>query len=432
MSENSQLPVAVSPADGRAADRRMRQTLGVMLGNLPFFANLAMHVPLVRHPKVKSVACDGENLYYSADWVLDSEADRIKAAVSRVVMACALKHHTRRGERKYKKWQQASKAVTLPILRAAGLTDETGGMDMSVEEAYEALPDTDDDDDEDGEDNVGGAGGMGLPVAGPSGGPPSHDPDGKGEVLDAPPPPQPQDGDGSGEGNGQGAGGGSRLSEAAARQEQEQKWDDRMHQAAQMSKQAGFMPGGLAELIGEAHSERVDWRVLLERFMAQVSANDYSWRRPNRRFLAQGFYLPSLRDECMGPVVVAVDTSGSMGEEELATAWAETRSAVQAVRPERVTVVQCDAAIQSVEDYAPDDLDAVEFEAKGRGGTMVRPVFDLVDDMREPPAAVVYFSDMEVWEWGDEPDYPVLWVRPVTGDHAPAPPPWGEYVEARA
>ena len=52
----------------------------------------------------------------------ETDAHLIETAMARVVMACALKHHTRRGERDPERWQTPSQLVTHALLRDAGFT----------------------------------------------------------------------------------------------------------------------------------------------------------------------------------------------------------------------------------------------------------------------------------------------------------------------
>ena len=82
-------------------------------------------------------------------WVAKTEAHLIETAMARVVMACALKHHTRRGERDPERWQMASQLVTHALIRDAGFTlppDAEAWDDLSVEQAYDRLPTPEDDD----------------------------------------------------------------------------------------------------------------------------------------------------------------------------------------------------------------------------------------------------------------------------------------------
>ena len=68
--------------------------------------------------------------------------------------------------------------------------------------------------------------------------------------------------------------------------------DDAMHQATNLAKAEGKLPGAIAETVRGAHTARLDWRALLRRFLADSAKNDYSWSAPNHRFIDSGLYLP--------------------------------------------------------------------------------------------------------------------------------------------
>ena len=90
---------------------------------------------------------DGRDIRYAPGWVAETDADRIKTALARVVLACALKHHTRRGERDPERWQLASQLVTHGLLRDAGFVLPPDAEDwdgLSVEQAYDRLPEPSD------------------------------------------------------------------------------------------------------------------------------------------------------------------------------------------------------------------------------------------------------------------------------------------------
>ena len=91
------------------------------------------------------------------------------------------------------------------------------------------------------------------------------------------------------------------------------------------------------------------WRNVLHEFFNTSSKDDYSWSRPNRMFAAAGLFMPSMSSESMGPVDVVIDTSGSIGEEQLNEFAAEIRAIVAAARPKRVRVIYADAAVNHVD-----------------------------------------------------------------------------------
>ena len=358
-----------------------------LLRKQPFFGSLALRLPLRADPSRETLASDGHEIRYSPRWVADTDAHVIETAMARVVMACALKHHTRRGEREPERWQLASQLVTHALLRDSGFTlppDAEAWDGVSVEQAYERLPEPQEDDSggDSGSPSVGGD--MGAVAAAASGGgdegasdspsdssgeadgetqdgsgeggdsdaPASHDPSGTGEIMDA---------GARGDGN---AGDGESPVDVTA---EEQAWDEAMHQAMNLARAEGKLPGGVEETVRNAHASTLDWRTLLRRHMTDAARRDYSWSFPNRRFIDGGLYLPSIRSEGIDAIAVIIDTSGSLPAQTLADFWAEVREVATEIQPESVHILQVDAALQDAAEYAAGDLPD-EIVIKGRGG----------------------------------------------------------------
>ena len=324
--------------------RRVSDCVTALLRDQPFFGSLALRLPIRPDATRETLASEGREIRYSPQWIANTDADLIKTAIARVVLACALKHHTRRGAREPGRWQRASQLVTHGLLRDAGFKlppDAEAWDGISVEQAYDRLPepqegegeesdappsaggdadgpqpDADDDDGGGGgdDDDRGGPGAEdgnapadasdegdpqaddGLVEDGPADAPASCDPSGTGEVMDAPA--------GSDD-----AGAGQAPPDLSA---EEQAWDEAMHQALNLAKAQGKAPGAVEETVRDAHRSTLDWRSLLRRYMTDAAARDYSWSVPNRRFIDSGLYLPSIRSEGMGTLAVIIDTSGSV------------------------------------------------------------------------------------------------------------------------
>ena len=101
--------------------------------------SLALRLPIRADASRETVASDGREIRYSPRWVAEAQAHVIETAMARVVLACALKHHTRRGQRDPERWQRASQLVTHGLLRDAGFTlppDAEAWDGISVEQAY--------------------------------------------------------------------------------------------------------------------------------------------------------------------------------------------------------------------------------------------------------------------------------------------------------
>ena len=102
---------------GRESAHRLCDCVTALLRDQPFFGSLALRLPIRADASRETLASDGHEIRYSPKWVADTDADLIKTAIGRVVLACTLKHHTRRGERDPERWQRASQLVTHGLLR---------------------------------------------------------------------------------------------------------------------------------------------------------------------------------------------------------------------------------------------------------------------------------------------------------------------------
>ena len=131
----------------RESARRISDCVTALLRDQPIFGSLALRLPIRADAGREMLASDGREIRYSPEWVADTDADLIKTAIGRMVLACALKHHTRRGERDPERWQRASQLVIHGLLCDTGfkLPPEAEAWDgISVEQAYDRLPEPQD------------------------------------------------------------------------------------------------------------------------------------------------------------------------------------------------------------------------------------------------------------------------------------------------
>ena len=427
---------------------RISNCITDLLKDQPFFGSLALRLPIRPDRSRKTLASDGKEIRYAPDWVATTDAHIIKTAIGRVVLACALKHHTRRSDRDPERWQHASQLVTHHLLQDAGFKlppDAEAWDGLSVEEAYDRLPDPDGEDTPQSPPPSGspqspgtGAGqeendqdsapqpnqpdaaepeapsddGADPDPDGAGDGQPSEDPAGTGEIMDAAPGADASD-----------------NPDAPDFTQEEQDWDEAMHQALNLARAEGKAPGAIKETIEAAHRSTLDWRSLLRRYMTDTAARDYSWSMPNRRFIDSGLYLPSIRSEGMDSIAVIVDSSGSVDRDTLAAFWSEIRQVAAEIEPRSVIVLQVDAALQDEQHYHPHELPP-RLDVKGRWGTDFRPGFARLAEQHIRPAVCLYFTDMDCSDYPEtRPDFPVLWCNygpPPTDDNRE---PWGERID---
>jgi predicted metal-dependent peptidase len=218
------------------------------------------------------------------------------------------------------------------------------------------------------------------------------------------------DGDGSGETLDQHDWDGADELSPDEKKEIERAIDEAIRQGALI---AGKMGSGGARLLDDVLESKIDWREMLREFVSTTcSGNDYStWRRPNRRYISAGVYLPSGISETVGELVIAIDTSGSIGGRELSQFLGEVSAIAKAVKPQAVRLLYWDTQVCRDEYYTQDKLDDIVKSTKpaGGGGTMVECVPEYLREKQIKPQAVIVLTDGYLGgSWGTW-NCPTLW-----------------------
>ncbi len=169
-------------------------------------------------------------------------------------------------------------------------------------------------------------------------------------------------------------------------------------------KRCGNLPGELADLIKRLrHVEpaKFDWRGYLRRFVGNSSVvyTKKLRRKYNKRYSSN----PGLKIKFKNHICVGIDTSGSVNNDELKEFVNELCHMHKTGH--KITVVQCDTGIRSIEDFNPNK----DFEVKGRGGTSFQPVVDHYNDHGRY-TALIYLTDGEAYKPDNCPKN-TLWVH---------------------
>ena len=167
------------------------------------------------------------------------------------------------------------------------------------------------------------------------------------------------------------------------------------------------MPADLQKIIAELIDVRTPWHQILERHMVNFTKGDYSWARPNRRFIGSGHYLPSTGSIAqMGDAVIQVDVSGSISRTELAHYNGHLKRIIEQCNPERVHVLYTDTKVQRHVVFERGEEFGIEFFSGG--GTHMPAGFDFVDAEGIEPDVFVCLTDGYTG-FDEPPGYPVIW-----------------------
>lgn len=429
-----------------AIDRMRKIRTSLILTN-PFFGSLAMRLKLVEAQYLPqavmtgpqgqtavllrklSCATDGKHFFYNPEFLATLSDLELKGVFCHEILHCALGHPWRLGDRDKLRANHAMDYAINPVVKEAGMTLPS---DCLYDKKFEGLPweqiyvmlqenptqqlkqemammqafGDGGDGEGDGEGQEGDQDGNGKGKG--------KNKDGKGNQK------QPGGSGGSGKDEFDRWGGvvGQDPKEDDGKQ-QESDWKVATVQAATAAKQQGTLPAGLQRFVDELVRNKVDWKSVLRRFVQQHAKADYSWRMPSSRYAAQNLYLPKIYSETMPPIVVGIDTSGSIGGEELNVFHSELTAIIEECKPEKTFLVYCDAEVSNVQEFYPGD--PLDFHPSGGGGTDMPKILEWNEKEGIEPACVIILTDGYTG-FGEPRDYPVLWAITTKDIEAP----WGE------
>ena len=176
---------------------------------------------------------------------------------------------------------------------------------------------------------------------------------------------------------------------------------------------AGKMGTGGERTVADLLQPQVDWREVLREFITDTcKGNDYStYSRPNRRSMHTGIYFPSGITEQVDELVLAIDTSGSIGQRELTAFLSEIKCICDTVKPKCLRILYWDTEVCAEEVYSVDELDTLTQSTKpqGGGGTDVHCVTSYMAKNNISPQATIILTDGYLFGgWGTW-DCPTLW-----------------------
>jgi len=406
---------------------QMHEARWQMLERHPFIGHLAMHLELraVTDCRLDTACTDGTRLYADAAYFLDLSPEQRVGIIAHEVWHCALRHLFRRGDRDRKRFNYAADIETDLLLTKDGfsidlLPYDDSWIGQSAEWIYERIPDF-----------------LAqyqtpdqhfypppkLPFVPPSGDNEPGDAASSSSERDS--------------GSSADAGKKEKQPSADAKksfvhdpdfqlsfdEEEAQEWEQIMEEEASKARGRGELPAHFEQYIAPAKKRAQDWHSLLLSYVTTLFSSELQWIPPSRRHAWQKLYLPGHPRKLYINLVVAVDTSGSVME-ELSHFLTELEALAHSFGDYKITLIQCDAAIQSVREITNDNpmsLDGLAFQ--GLGGTDLRPPFQYVTDhLDELPNVLIYLTDGDGPAPAQEPPYPVIWCLTPDGER---PATWG-------
>jgi predicted metal-dependent peptidase len=364
------------------AEKAVTKARAAIFLSYGFFGHILAKHNITFTDKVDTLAVDGNrNIKVNPSFIAEFKDDnkKIQWALCHEVMHPVLMHLTRRGNRNPKMWNYAGDAVINSLLFESkvgspipGTVNMVGAFAFTTDDIYKRL-----------EQN-----------------PP------------APPPPPPGTGPGPGSGSDPYDNGlGEDLIETTMTDEQmrvaEMQARVDLAEASANAKVRGQFSSELEQFVGRILESDIPWFDKLHEYMQGLQAADYTWTRPNRRFISQGHYLPSTGSvPKMGTVVIQRDISGSVSEVEAAHFNGHVKRLLEECNPQTIHILYTDTKVKRHTQF--DDASEVEFETFRAGGTDMEEGFKFCIDNSIEPELFICLTDGET-QYTKAPPFPVVW-----------------------
>lgn len=308
-----------------------------------FFTTIVFSLKLIWDRCIPTAATDGSSIRMNPDFFMSLLPDERIFLIVHEAMHVALLHMLRLADREHRKWNKAcDHYINLMLIERGFKMPQNGLADskykgLSSDEIYALLPD-----------------------------PPPDD----SFTLDLEPNIAPVD-------------------------SITQDIQDILIRAAMQSKMhgdaPGSIPGDIEIFLNKLLNPKLPWQRILQKYIQNLSKHDYSWRKPNRRFFPN-HYLPSMFSEKLMDIAIAIDSSGSVSDDDFKVFVSETHGILKMMKPDKITLIQFDKVIKSVDNIGSiRDLMNVKFI--GRGGTRIEPVMEWAKENQ--PKLLLVFTDGE-------------------------------------
>jgi len=141
----------------------------------------------------------------------------------------------------------------------------------------------------------------------------------------------------------------------------------------------GHLPAGIAKMVADLQECKVDWKDVLSQWLGENgSKEDFTYRRPRRRFDPNSLYLPSVQRFGVDDVIILWDTSGSMNGRET-DILSEMINGICEDLGLRLRVICIDTEVHSDTRDVEEAVDIIP-HIKGGGGSDFTPAFKLLEE----------------------------------------------------
>jgi len=375
--------------DAQARDRLVTARVSLLLKH-SFFGNLATRLKLVNADDwLPTAATDGRTFWYNSQFVMMLQLKEVEFLVGHEVLHVVYDHMGRRGNRDPQIWNIADDYAVNADLKRHKVGQFITTVPCLYEQKYDGKAA-----EEIYDDLMKNAQKINMD-------------DLVDQLLDD----HMDDSDGEGDGEGDGDGNGKGKRPAPMTQEEKDQLRQEIKQniinAARAAKEAGHgLPENVERMIQEITDPKMPWRELIQTVLTSTIKTDYSFMRPSRRGWHLDAVLPSQNPGEEIEIDVAIDTSGSIGNDDLKVFLGEIQGIMDSFAGYKINVFCFDTGVHNPQTFTSENLDSIaEYVPGGGGGTDFDCIFEYLKEEGRVPNRLVVFTDMMPFgSWGD-PDY---------------------------
>jgi predicted metal-dependent peptidase len=374
-AEKPKVKTVTNPqVDAAARDKLVTARIGLLL-RAPFFGNLATRLQLTNADEwCGTAATDGRRFYYNSEFINKMPLKQVEFLFGHEVLHVVYDHMGRRGDRDPKVMNIAADYCVNNDLVDQRVGDkipvglyDTKYKGWSAEEVYDHLMKNASEKD------------INELIK---------------QLLD-----EHLDGDGDGEGDGDKDGQGRPRISAEEAKAIRDEIKDAVLQAAQAAG-AGNLPGGVKRMIQDLTEPQISWKELLEQQIQSTIKSDYTFARPGRKSWHMDAILPAQKPGETIDIMIGIDTSGSIGPEELKIFFSEIKGIMDSYTEYKIKVVGWDTQIGGVGEFTSENLaDITTFDPKGGGGTDPHCVWEYMIEEGLEPKKLIMFTDYCFFGW---------------------------------
>jgi predicted metal-dependent peptidase len=367
--------------DKEVYERIVTARVGLLLRH-PFFGNMATRLKIQRADWLPTAAVDGRNLFYNVQFFNAMNNKEIEFVVAHEILHMVFDHLERRHDRDPRLYNIACDYIVNNLL-----VDDRIGSVPSIVNCFQDFKYRGWSSEAVYDDLYENADKISLEELG--------------EMLD-----EHIDWEGDGDGEGKDAKGKGRpVYTKAEREAIKDEIKEAMIQAAQ-SAGAGNTPAGVQRMIKELTEPKMNWREIIQQQIQSTVKSDYTFSRPSRKGWHTGAVLPGMNFEETIDICIAIDMSGSIGNEQAADFLGEVKGIMEQYKDYRIKIWCFDTKVYNEDDFSADDgRDISEYEIAGGGGTDFMCNWEYMKEHNITPKRFLMFTDGYAWDsWGD-PDW---------------------------